>query len=426
MMTFLKTKKYIFSLTAFVFVAFTLNAEISVKNNAKNDIATAGSPVEFTVQDCPKTASWSAKINGYKAAEGSLESGKASVLPKECGAVIFTAENAVEKNSPAAKKHLNGNGVLVSPEKILPANTPAEDADEFWNNAKKELSKYQLKFSLTKIRDEGLVELYGYVIDLGGGELGSANPVRASGYLAKPKGSKKLPAMLTVYGAGTFSANMRDAIKYAKLGALSVTLNPHPFFYNASADEIDSARNGVLKRYNQIGVKDGDPTQIYFYGMFKRLYAVLCAIESHPNFDKKHFVVRGFSQGGAQSIMAAYLSDKVTAICPAAPAMCDLGSVNKDRRSAWPFWVNDKRQSETNEISKYFDMALLGAKAKAEMFVAIGLLDETCSPSSIMAMYNNYGGKKSYMTMQNTPHDRTPEFFKQEHEFILKHLSLKK
>ena len=42
----------------------------------------------------------------------------------------------------------------------------------------------------------------------------------------------------------------------------------------------------------------------------------------------------------------------------------------------------------------YFDVAILGRRATAPALFSVGLMDETCPPSTVYAAYNHYGGPK--------------------------------
>jgi cephalosporin-C deacetylase len=42
----------------------------------------------------------------------------------------------------------------------------------------------------------------------------------------------------------------------------------------------------------------------------------------------------------------------------------------------------------------YFDVAVIGRRAKAPALFSVGLMDETCPPSTVYAAYNHYGGPK--------------------------------
>jgi cephalosporin-C deacetylase len=57
------------------------------------------------------------------------------------------------------------------------------------------------------------------------------------------------------------------------------------------------------------------------------------------------------------------------------------------------------------ETLAYFDVAILGRRAKAPALFSVGLMDATCPPSTVYAAYNAYGGPKEIREYPYNDHE---------------------
>ena len=77
---------------------------------------------------------------------------------------------------------------------------------------------------------------------------------------------------------------------------------------------------------------------------------------------------------------------------PRAITITDDGSVRRDRAAtSRPTATTSRRVLAT---LAYFDVAILGRRASAPALFSVGLMDETCPPSTVYAAFNRYGGPK--------------------------------
>ncbi|MBQ6472313.1 MAG: acetylxylan esterase [Victivallales bacterium] len=136
----------------------------------------------------------------------------------------------------------------------------------------------------------------------------------------------------------------------------------------------------------------------YFKGVFLRVMRALDYVKSLPEWDGRNLFVRGASQGGAQSIVAAAMDRQVTFCFAAVPALCDHNACLAGRKPGWPALVNvpaEKLNSEKKFILgvlRYYDIAYFAKRIGCESCLSVGLLDFTCPPTSVFAAYNNLPG----------------------------------
>jgi|GEM_PF-1672202 len=429
----MRSPKFLTLLSLCAVSAATLWGNITVQGSATAHLATVGDTLTFTVsggpQD-PQTLSAALVANHVNVQTLSLilpPGEKREVvyqtIAKDPGVLTF----AVDKGKGKGFGNNFNNGAFfataVSPEWVKSSGKPSKDFLSYWDDFKLRLSQISATPSYQLVSKKDGVELYAFEIDAGAGELGSAAGVKAIGYMAKPEGNGPFPAVVTFYGAGSFEANADDAIYWARKGAFSWSLNPHPLPNDWTKEQREQAKNGVLKDYNQRG-KNTAREDVYFNGMFARDYQVIQAVKQSPWWNKKELVVRGFSQGGAQSIATAFLCPEVTAMAPQCPAMVDITGALAGRKSCWPYWVQTPGDKKEFAMTGTFDLVNAAPHTRAHMLVAAGLLDGTCPPAGQMALYNAYAGPKEIVYMPATSHGKDKNWIDTENAFVLKQLGL--
>ena len=237
-----------------------------------------------------------------------------------------------------------------------------------------------------------------------------------------------MPIVATFFGASSYEAKPEPAVEYAREGAIGVSMNPHSIPPSLKGKErrkfvkevVDL--NGVTYKMRN---KNKTPQEMYFVGMFKRLYQTLRMAMARPEWNGKNMAATGLSQGGAQTIAAAYLCPEVSVIVPLCPAMCDNGAESIGRRSGWPDWVNSKKNVKELENGRYFDTALMAQFIKAKMYAGVGLCDNDCTPTAVTAMFNNYAGEKEIHYAQGVAHSMADLWRENHKNFILKNIGLK-
>lgn len=237
-------------------------------------------------------------------------------------------------------------------------------------------------------------------------ELNCTGPKPARGYFAKPLAAKEksLPIVLVVHAAGVKGswclAQPQNAMRFAKKGALCFDLNAQGMLNGQPQNYYDNLEEGELSRYWEKGIENRDA--YYFRGMYLRLIRTLDFLTSQSEWDGKRILVLGESQGGGQSLVAAGLDDRVSAVVATVPAMCDWGGTLAGNKGGWPnpFGTDNDREKMLQTVP-YFDAAHLLKNSKATLVVEIGNIDYTCSPNSIYAAINQAKGKK---IMFNVPY----------------------
>ena len=303
---------------------------------------------------------------------------------------------------PDGEKVIGLGAAGLDPLNIKPSMPVPDDFDAFWAAKKAKLAEVAMNPRLTAVESTVAgVNNFDVQLDCLGGA-----PV--SGYYCVPEGAapKSLPAMLVVHGAGVRSSILRPEL--AAEGLLVLDINAHGIPNGQPDEYYANLAEGRLKNYRTHGREDRET--IYFLGMYYRLMRAIDFLTAQPEWDGKFLIVQGTSQGGGQSLVAAGLDPRVTAIAPGVPAMCDHSGVI----NGWPRLVPRDEAGNPDpkilEVARYFDAMNFAARTKAEALVSVGFIDHTCRPTTVYAAYNNLLGEKKIFNMPLMGHKNAPEW----------------
>jgi cephalosporin-C deacetylase-like acetyl esterase len=178
-------------------------------------------------------------------------------------------------------------------------------------------------------------------------------------------------------------------MKWSSAGALALLVNVHKYdaFINKKELAEKYKRLNEKLRYPYQGAPNRD--KYYFKRSILGINRLINYVASRPDFDKKHFVMSGSSQGGGHALILAGLNKHITAVKANVPALCDH---SRDLLGALPGWPRLVRKyhgkEEYRRMMNYFDVVNFARMIKCPTAVYVGFIDETCSPSSIYAAYN--------------------------------------
>lgn len=309
------------------------------------------------------------------------------LVPQPCAAVTPDVGP-----SPLPEAHLAVLGAAVSPNKIAPDAPRPTDFDAFWAGKLAELAKVPMRPVLTEVATSVPgIKLYIVQID----SLGS----RVHGYLAVPIKKGPFPAMVAYQWAGVYALIPGICASRAAEGWLCLNVSSHDM-------PVDST-NGVPKNYYEIGNTSRDTS--YFLSMYLRDTRALDWVRTLKSWNKKTLVVTGTSMGGHQSLVTAGLNPgKITAVVVNEPSGGDTNAELHGRKAAYPNWpVNDPKVAQT---ALYFDTVNFASKIAAPTLAAVGFIDNTCPPSSVLTAVNQIKAPKEIIPMPESDHNNyTPD-----------------
>lgn len=323
---------------------------------------------------------------------------------------------AVDQNGKSIKA-MGAAG--FSPDELKASSEPPSDFDSYWDEQKALLALIPMEVSRAPVKTDA-VEVV--VEDLRIAALGT--PV--SGYYAKPAHARKggHPAILFLHGAGVRSSLLQPPIEWAKNGMLALDINAHGL-PNGQPDEFyKTLGEDFLRTYSLRQKVSRD--HHYFVGMYLRVLRALDFLAAQPEWDGRHLIAYGTSQGGAQAVVAASLDPRVSFFVAGVPAYADVTGAQADRAPGWPRFVKDgsgKTDLRAVEVARYFDTVNFIRRTKADGFFTVGFIDDTCPPTSVYTLFNTLQGKKAIYNSIADGHKNTPEARKQMRAAVLKHVA---
>ena len=142
--------------------------------------------------------------------------------------------------------------------------------------------------------------------------------------------------------------------------------------------------------------------------MYLRDSRAIDYIATRPDWDGKNIVVMGTSMGGHQSLVAAGLNPKVTAVIVNEPAGADSNGDLHGRRAGYPNWPSENPQ--VMETALYFDTVNFASRIRAPTLAAMGFIDTIVPPVGVWIAIDQIPGAKEAIPMVESNHNNlTPD-----------------
>lgn len=291
------------------------------------------------------------------------------------------------------------------PEKINSPIDAKADFKEFWDKSLKELKKVKPNYKLTLVPEASKLDYDMYLV-----EMRSFGNELIRGYYSKPKKEGKHPVIVEYMGYGStpyFPNQMWDGFAYFVLSirgqALNQPTNKYDTWINYGLDNKDN---------------------YYYRGAFLDVIRALDFVTSRPEIDSERIAVRGGSQGGALSFVAAALDKRVKVAAPHVPFLSDFPDYFKI--CSWPkndFDTYMKNHPESKwediyDLLTYFDIKNLAQWIECPLIMAIGVQDNVCPPHINFSAYNQVKSEKTWMAFPELGHSVGKEFYNTSMEFI--------
>jgi cephalosporin-C deacetylase-like acetyl esterase/lysophospholipase L1-like esterase len=301
----------------------------------------------------------------------------------------------------AAKEKPIAVGAAVAPEKLQPAVSRPPDFDAFWRAKIKLLQTVPANPVLTPgPSDKPGVDYATITMDHIDGK-------HIHGQLAKPAHGGRFPGLVIFQWASPpYPLQKPWVTDRAAEGWLALNIEPHDVLPDQPAAYYE-ALPPELKKYQEIGRDNRDKN--YFLQMYLADYRAIEYLASRPDWDGRTLVVSGTSMGGQQSLCAAGLNPKVTALIVNEPSGADSNGPLHGRASGYPNWPADDPQIMRTAL--YFDTVNCATHIKVPSLVAMGFVDTTAPPVGIWTAFNRIQAPKQAAPMIDSPHNNhaTPE-----------------
>lgn len=318
--------------------------------------------------------------------------------------------------TPAEGKPVSGMAAAaVAPYKIQPTATTPDDFMDYWNAQVADLEKVPMDAQLTPVEVKTPdVEVYDIT-------LANVNGTHVHGYFGKPKGNGPFPAVLQIPGAGVGPASRGYAEMMAAKGFLAMAISVHDLPNGQPAQFYKDQFAGPLKGYYLQGRENRDT--YYFHRTVLGNIRSIDYLTSRPEWDHQHMVVNGSSQGGGMTLITTGLDSRVTAGAANVPALNDHSGRDFGRPSGWPqlapLDANGKLNPKILQVSRYYDAVNFARRIKVPMIFGVGLIDNTCHPTTVFSAYNVVQGSKKIDIAPLMGHAFDPAYTKMLNSFVL-------
>ena len=333
------------------------------------------------------------KNNLEEVGRGVLQPGRPDKIESRLDEPGMLYVEIVEDSPNAPKKAL---GAAVAPEKIGAAIPAPADFDAFWADKIRRLGTVPPNPKITQRPSEK------DGVDFQMIRLDQLDHRHVWAQLAKPHDAsqkKKYPALVMLEWGVPHLLPKATVTARAAEGWLAVNVEPHDVMPDQPQSYYDALPD-ALKHFELIAANDRDHN--YFLYMYLGNNRVIDYLASRPDWDRKTLVVLGTSLGGQQSLCAAGLDSKVTAVMANVPAGADANGVAHGRQVGWP-WLGKSNPKEL-EIAQYFDTVNCAMRIKVPSLIAFGFIDTLTPPVGNWAVYNAINGPKEAAPMRDSPH----------------------
>ena len=307
-----------------------------------------------------------------------------------------------------------------------PERSEPADFEAFWSRTLADARRFPLEARFEAVETGlKLVDTFDVTFNGYGGQ-----PIK--GWLLLPHGyAGPLPCVVEYSGYGGGRGHPHDWLLFPNAGYafLAMDIRGQGSSWR-TGDTPDYEPEGTGPQYPGFMTRGILRPEIYFYRrLFTDVVRAVEAARAHMLVDKQRLAVNGGSQGGGMALAAAGLIPDLSAVIADVPCMChfrravELVDTHPYHEVAlYLSQHRDQVQVVFNTLD-YFDGMNFAPHAKAPALFSVGLMDETCPPSTVFAAYNHYAGEKDITVWPFNKHEGGQSFQNVEKlKFLSEHL----
>ena len=317
--------------------------------------------------------------------------------------ISFTTDEKLAPGFYKAACFVNGQTARsfnfgIDPTEIVSAPDKQADFDKFWEDAKAQLYKIEMKENLIEVTKKSNTKCKVYFVEFQSVPDGpEGDPVVVRGYYLEPTDGKPHPVIMHFMGYDTMgnfvSCPSGNSGEYAEfyLSHRGQYINRAPAKLRGDGVEQDFTNiYGDWFAFN-FGNKDG----YYYRGAFMDCVQAVRFMATRATSDMKNLFAEGASQGGALTYASAALSDyEFAAIAPCVAFLGDYPDYfdivswpgNTAKSCAKNAGMTDEQMYA---FLSYFDTKNLATRISCPVIASSNLQDGTCPPHTNLAPYNN-------------------------------------
>lgn len=290
----------------------------------------------------------------------------------------------------------------------LPARDEPQDFDDFWRRTLDQAGRRPLDAVFEPV-DCGLRTVQTFDVTFNGY---GAQPVK--GWLLLPRErSGPVPGVVEYIGYGGGRGFPYDWLLWSAAGYAHLVMDTRgqgsTSMKGDTADpEIDGS-NPQHPGFMTRGILD--PETYYYRRVFTDAVRAVQVAREHPAIDPGRIAVTGGSQGGGIALAVSGLAPDVKVAMPDVPFLChyrratEITDAHPYQEIARYCLVHRDKIDTVFSTLAYFDGVNFAARARSRALFSVGLMDQTCPPSTVFAAYNHFGGPKEVCVWRYNHHE---------------------
>ena len=223
------------------------------------------------------------------------------------------------------------------------------------------------------------------------------------------------PAVVMFHGYSGHSGDWADKLGYVGMGYTVAALDCRG--QGGKSQDVGGVMGTTFRGHIVRGLDD-QPKNMTFVQIFLDTAQLARLVMDLPEVDAGRVGATGGSQGGGLTLACAALEPRVKRVAPVFPFLCDYRRVwemdlAKDAYQELRdfFRMHDPMHQREEEIFTklgYVDAQHLAPRIRGEVYMAVGLMDQICPPSTQFAAYNKITAPKSMALYPDYGHEGLP------------------
>lgn len=225
------------------------------------------------------------------------------------------------------------------------------------------------------------------------------------------------PAVLMFHGYSGASSDWIELLAYAAQGFVIAMMDCRG--QGGTSEDVGGHKGTTLNGHIIRGL-DGPAEDMLFRQIFLDTAQIAQIVMAMPEVDESRVGVLGGSQGGGLTLACAALEPRIRRAVPSFPFLCDYQRVwqmdmAKDAYEELRNYFRNhdplhRRETAVFEKLGYIDVQHLAPRIRADVLMAVGLMDTICPPSTQFAAYNKITSTKSLAVYPDFGHEWLPQF----------------
>lgn len=237
------------------------------------------------------------------------------------------------------------------------------------------------------------------------------------------------PAMLKFHGYTSYSGDWTDHLAYVAAGFVVAAIDVRG--QGGPSQDIGGTSGTTVNGHIVKGLDD-TPDKLFFRNAFLDCAQLAWIVMAMDEVDETRVATFGGSQGGALSLACASLVPEIKACVTIHPFLCDYqrvwemdlaeGAYSGLKEYFRKFDPRHEREEAIFTKLGYIDLQHLVRRIKGEVYLATGLVDNICPPSSQFAAFNKITAPKKLAIYPDFKHENLYDFKDMSYQWVLKTL----